>query len=623
MKKSVCAFICVFAACVFADPDPFADAVHYFVFDTDVNGDGKLQPDEIRDVRHWGTTQPGGYAGTAYRTLINTNDLGAASWTTQSVLDPCRGVARTMPSLSFRCDYRTTETTTNSMSQRVELQGASVTGSVTVVTRVRIDSFAQPNIFGGGNYAWLLFNGQAWNANPTNAAGSCFGFQYTARTDGVATNANVIVMTGANQKSTGISVTTNLWYDIAWTLRDNGDHTATWTCTVRDPDPDKVLNATMDGRCSRGFLTASGTLTDVFHNEARAGAHFRLGGESNARNREGGKSISCDINRLAIWKRVLTQDEIYRAFMADSTTFRIGVGDGTGGEFADETERPSSSYVVDGAPWHDMAQGVSATHPEATFTFTPHNVDVTKVAQVLRLKAAAGDAGETRVDLLINGSRIGATRTLSPGSEVHWDIKENVLRNAANVFCIRRVGGTAAALVFDVIDMGGSWVVGTDNGVNSEFSVENANPIPAFFYPGDWNWAGCQRGMPNTNAKSLTLRFFVSEALSCYGYTYSGRVVQQGASDPAALVSQYGYTLNQWPFAVYLNGEAEPRYTTGTADGVPNGTVFGFDLEPGTLTNGWNTIKITCIGHGTYWDCLDFHRLALHPQPNGTLLIVR
>lgn len=73
---------CSLAAACFADgfADPLADAVHHFVFDKDINGDGKVQLEELRDVRHWGSTNFNGYAQTLPSANFSENDYGRASW---------------------------------------------------------------------------------------------------------------------------------------------------------------------------------------------------------------------------------------------------------------------------------------------------------------------------------------------------------------------------------------------------------------------------------------------------------------------------------------------------------------------------------------------------------------
>ena len=615
----------------FADEpaDPLADAVYHFVFDKDINGDGYVQQEELRDVRYWGSTNFNGYAKTSPTVTFTENDYGRASWSNIPVKDPSRGISRTMDALSFRCDRRVVDKgdgtfETNSLSQRLTFSESAITGSVTVLTRMRIDSFAREGISGSGNNAWFVFNGQKWNSDWQKSAGSCFGFAYTSGKDDISTNAEVMVMAGAASARSGIMVYTNLWYDIAWTIKDNGDNTATCTFLVRDPDPDKVLSSVKDGRTTRGYIYATKTMNNVFYNEANANKSLHLGGENNQRNTYGGKAISCDANRLVMWNRVLSKDELLRVMMKDSTTFRIGVEDGANGEFGLPDETPPS-YDADRAAWREMPKCISAGNPALTLSFTPRGTDVPKLAHVLRVKAAAGDAGTTTLALAINGNRIGQSRTLAAGDNASWDIKSNTFVNAANTITLTRTGGTAASLSFDMLELGGSWTVGTDNKWSSEFSVEAAMPTPCVYYPGDWNFAGCQRGMPNSNdnVNQVILRFWVSEALAKYGYRYSGRVVIQGANDVSSIVSTYGYTEKQWPFAAFLNDEETPRWTTGTENGVPDNTVFSFDIAPGELNPGWNTIKVKDIGHGSYWCGLDYHHLELIPRPVGTMVIFR
>lgn len=165
--------------------------------------------------------------------------------------------------------------------------------------------------------------------------------------------------------------------------------------------------------------------------------------------------------------------------------------------------------------------------------------------------------------------------------------------------------------------MTGSWQLGTDNWSNSEFSREVA--VPTAFYVGDWNYAGVQRGCP-MGVKDMHLRFWMPERIAArHAFTFTGRVVAQGAGNYATLTNELGYVKDQWPFSVHLNGVQ--KFTTG---GLKNGTAYAFAVNLGELKPGWNVITHrNDVTGGGCWLCWDFHRLNLVPIPSGTMVILR
>ena len=62
-----------------------------------------------------------------------------------------------------------------------------------------------------------------------------------------------------------------------------------------------------------------------------------------------------------------------------------------------------------------------------------------------------------------------------------------------------------------------------------------------------------QRGCP-TGAREVHLRFWMPERIAArHAFTFSGRVVAEGANDYSVLTNQLGYVKDQWPFSVSLN----------------------------------------------------------------------
>ena len=98
-KITLCAFIALAGT---AGAHVLDEATYFWRFDRDVNGDGSLQATEIRDVRHWGSTNVNGYAGTPVSATIYGNGLtNGPYWVTDTVPQPARGISTRRPYLHF------------------------------------------------------------------------------------------------------------------------------------------------------------------------------------------------------------------------------------------------------------------------------------------------------------------------------------------------------------------------------------------------------------------------------------------------------------------------------------------------------------------------------------------
>ena len=99
MKKRAF-WACVAAvAAVTAGAHVLDEATYFWRFDRDVNGDGSLQATELRDVRHWGSTNVNGYAGTPVSATIYGNGLtNGPYWVTDTVLSAYAAPSSTVKS---------------------------------------------------------------------------------------------------------------------------------------------------------------------------------------------------------------------------------------------------------------------------------------------------------------------------------------------------------------------------------------------------------------------------------------------------------------------------------------------------------------------------------------------
>ena len=595
------------------------EATYFWRFDRDVNGDGSLQATEIRDVRHWGSTNVNGYAGTLAPTTIHGNGLtNGPYWVTDTVPQPARGLSTRQTYLHFPVQnvLATNATsgvvTSNTWPTAVEFSSGSITGSVTVLIRLRADTF---NAFlGNGDYSWVVNNGEQW----ANHAGSSFGFRPSGTVG--RPSSPLCMMFGEKSFTSSMTASTNVWYDIGYSLKDTGDGGAEGLFMLRDVDPPAPSD--LSSVVSYGFRFEKKTLaagSGAFTNEARNAARIVFSGEQFGKGT--GNQRKCfggDIQQVVMWNRALTTNELIEASLQNMPLFRVGLEDGSAGEFGLADEAPAD-YAVEGAPWHDMMRAVSAAHPELRLAVSEPLKNINQLWWILRVKAAPGDAGRTSLRVTVNGTPVD-TLSLAAGEEDTCYVGPKHLRATGNVIALTRLASsTAPSLAFDVIEMTGSWQLGTDNSSNSEFSREGA--VKPTFYVGDWNFAGVQRGCP-TGVREIHLHFWMPERIAArHAFTFSGRVVAEGAgaAEYSTLTNQLGYVKDQWPFSVYLNGEK--KFSTG---GMRMTSPYSFNVAPGEIKPGWNVITHrNDVTGATCWVCWDFHRLNLVPIPSGTIMIMR
>ena len=593
------------------------EATYFWRFDRDVNGDGSLQTTELRDVRHWGSTNVNGYAGTPVSATIYGNGLtNGPYWVTDTVPQPARGLSTRRPYLHFpiqnvlATNLTSGVVTSNSWPTGVEFNSGSITGSVTVLIRLRADTF---NAFlGNGDYSWVVNNGEHWG----NLAGSSFGFKPSGTVG--RPSSPLCMMFGQKSFTTSMTAATNVWYDIGYSLKDTGNGGAEGLFMLRDVDPPAPTESS--SVVSYGFRFEKKTLaagSGAFMNEAKHQARIVFSGEQFGKGT--GNQRKCfggDIQQVVMWNRALTTNELIEASLQNMPLFRVGLEDGSAGEFGLADEAPAD-YAVESAPWHDMMRAVSAEHPELRLAVSEPLKNIDQLWWVLRVKAAPGDAGRTSLRVTVNETPVD-TLSLAAGGEDTCYVGPKHLRATGNVIALTRLASsTAPSLAFDVIEMTGSWQLGTDNKSNSEFSREGA--VTPTFYVGDWNFAGVQRGCP-TGAREVHLRFWMPERIAArHAFSFSGRVVAEGANDYSVLTNQLGYVKDQWPFSVYLNGER--KYSTG---GMKMTSPYSFDVAPGELKPGWNVITHrNDVTGAVCWVCWDFHRLTLVPIPSGTMMIIR
>lgn len=617
-----------------AQGDVLGEAKYLWDFDCDITGDGDLQIEEVRDARHWGSTNLSGYAGTWLPASIKTNgiDKVGPQWRTGTVIQPMRGITSEGTYLHFAVGTNIVANAdgtcmTNVSGCGIEYNVGAITGSVTVLFRLRVD--ALDAWCDAEDMIWVVDNGEFWQNDAEKASGSNFGFNADKYVKG---RGYPLVMFGKHALNMGTSIKTNVWYDIGISLRDTGDGGAEAFFMIRDPDAPNAANSAKE-YMTKGVVFERKTLSagsGAFMNEANAGRFIRIGGEDIGRVGTKGsntkKSFAGDIQRIVMWDRALTTNELIEAALQTSSLFKIGYEDGANGEFGrvDEIVKP---YDVDRAPFREMPQTLSAAHPVAELAFTPYSRSVAALGHMMRIKAASGAAGTTVLRVSVNG-HVADTLVLSAGKEKWFYVKPGWLKATANVIQIERLAtSTAESFNFDVVEMSGSWQVSETGNGNNDMSHEDS--VPGVFYVGDWNFHGMQRGV-STGSSKVAIRFQMPAALALrHAFTYSGVCTAVSSSNGenyltltnSAANGGLGYPYRKWPLNVAVNGR---EYVTG--EYIGDGEGWSFTIPKGTLNAGWNEVTMELAvpaDKAACWTCFDYLRLEVEPNPSHTLLIFR
>lgn len=626
--------------------DVLGSAKYIWDFDHDLNGDGLLQADEVRELRSFGATNAA-YAGSVKASNIKGNDIQTQgpTFVTTDIWHAGRGIHYTGTALHFTVDNRATETynakvnllETNCCPVGFTFENASITGSVTVLMRCRADSF---NSWGGKtDHAWVVNNGEYWST----VAGSNFGFiPVGGQLSSGTTGAPSVYFGRSELHASGmINLQTNIWYDVGISLKDTGNGGAEALFVVHDAGRDSVYTGNADdviGRVPWNFKTYKTSKTagsGCFTNEVNHVTSIKIGAETPGSRvfRGANKGFAGDLQRVVMWDRALTEDELKEVIAGENQLFRIGVEDGTSGEFGDRANLADVPYnvTIPERDFHLMPSSVDAAHPTLSLTFTPKDQNY-KNGHLLRVKVASGTTGVGYLRPEINGTPLGSKDVVRTGEAV-WYVKSSLLKAGTNTLALTRLASsTTATIPFDLVEMTGSWYMGVEDWKNVEFSNESGVNLPCTVYAGYWDWGNVQRGVP-TSWPSLDLKFFVpAYQAKRYDFVFRGNISSTGGNYPDYYVSDgYIEKAGYYPFSIYLNGQ-----NVYTNTGIKSGS-YAVSIPAGALSNGWNTIRLhndapsysridDASGKSVWvacWILFDYHSLEIQPQPNGTFIILR
>ena len=596
-----------------ASPDDLlADAKYIWFFDTDVNGNGVLDVDDVRDVRDWGSTVPGSYAGLGKPASVTGTGEGALTgdiaWESGNVVSPEQGIVQDARSLNL-------VSVTNGAGKCVIPgfkmgSGSAWCGSMTAIARIKVDSFNGWPMLPSKNWTrtrcWLINNGMNDSATSSGLAFGVGPNNYDP-----ANGFLRVLGRGVEYEVSSIKLSPNVWYDVAWSIKDNGDGTAKG-----------VFIVVKDGIVQ----TADADFENVFSDRTTASV-FSVGSRNigSSLSPNDAQRFSGNLSRLAVWDKALTQDELLSVMTQPRPWFELGVGNGSGEEFGLDAEA-DYTYEIEKEPFHAMPRSLSAEHPALTLIAPIHTkMDEHKVPYVFEVKAAS-DSGSAEIELTIQGKKIGDSQTVSAGGSATWYVSANAISiadDAVPSIVLTRKSGGATAFVFDKISMTGSYALGVNDWTNAELSGGGGS-----VYIGMRDVAKINDAPGDKNG-TLTYRFFVpADFANSHSYVLASRVMNFGSDNAAKTkIVGAGFTNAKYPFVIALNGEQIYQAENGLA----NGTQFSAKIPRGKMVPGWNEISVAppqflldqIEGVANWWMGFDYYTLSISKEHKGVLLIVR
>ena len=588
------------------EQDVYADASNWIRFDTDLNGDGKVQADEVRDLRHWNRPRDGQPV-----IIEQKGPLGGPVWTNMTVDLPGRGVSVVSDCLYFPIETNVSvnasgETVYSAWPSSLRLANTVRAGSYTVMARIY--PHMQPGAMSGvGVNAYFYNNGLDWGS----WSGSEFGI---GATDGIG-NAFTprITIARSTYEAWNLTMHTNAWYDIAFSVTDAGkdangkDLADSVIVAVQDvkhgfrhqtigisTNAYTVFASWSNATGLLGGEGAYGQMADFYKPETKTQINY-----ANAT-----KTFRGAIHELVVWNRALSVEEIGAAFShPHGMVMGVGTADGANGEFAGADGTYDCTVDADGARWRDIAGALDADHPELTLRFTP---DANSVGFVHYLHVkAAGMSGQAKLSLRLNGRSLASAKDVGAYDDLWCVVPRTALQKGENVLKVVHAGGAAFAL--DSAEIVGSWQLGVKDTNNYEFTQEGSERAAPDFMVGNRRIKHVVRAVTG-GWKNNYIHFYVpAEIAAKHAFAFESAMSDQegGAADNL--------------FAIDLNGVE--KFVAPTGRKMAKGEPIAFEVAPGELNPGWNTIHLRYVGGS--WLTFDFFQFRISDYNPGTIFLLR
>ena len=369
-------------------------------------------------------------------------------------------------------------------------------------------------------------------------------------------------------------------------------------------------------RCQNG--THSVSIARTFVNRLLAapspndGLSYIFGNETGDKTGTGNVNFRGAVREVRLWNRCLSEEEMRMVFAGQQQGWSIGAENNSADEFSD-TEC-AGVFNPRTMSWNKMRKTLTSATPSVSITST-FPEDRRYLPRTLHIKPIlSAEAAGAKLDVSLNGANIG-TVSLKEGD--NWlFVKERIFSSLVGndgvaAFTLTRSGNMSGTVMFDILELTGSFQIGKADNVNadgsfSEFTwvqnrnhelystVENIERYPANISPN----------------KKIDIYFTLRQAVADhYKFRFSTHLFWQ--------------TEAQLPLTFKLNDvDIQPTAELSTPD-----RTFNFDIEPGVLQEcnkfTIRTGATTRTDSGDKDYAIDYYRLDLvNTDKEGSMLIV-
>ena len=528
---------------------------------------------------------------------------------------PTLRASRVVPFVRFSQPLYTNASNTKYIrSQKITLPNTQVSSVVsnelTIVMRMR-----WRGIVGGSSWAQIFAYGWTWAAG----RGVCAylggaGSTYTAYPT-LTVGTSSIKMEKSN-----MLLSTNRWYDLAYTLRQfmDGDTRKTvvsaYYCVVATPGSYTERN------WITGHTVTNTSLPAIDFTGTRNWISAQDSGDVKELNTKDERHFRGDIQRIAVYSKELTEDEVRQAFTGESEEVSLGFRNAKADEFSDAA---TGEFDADTMTWHEFRKTLTAEKPSVVINKKLDSRWARKT-HVLRfgvLPDAARTSSTAYLKISVNGARVGRVKLGPDGTNccvcLSSTLMSSVMKETDDWLMslkIERdeVGIFNGNVKFDYLSLGGPWQIGVQDDDNTEMGAVNQQGTLTRYHVAVCDDTKCARstytdgGIGYVSQKIyFTLSAEEAAALDFTFYyrsiTYSGhwKIVVNGVDwdtrffEPGGAVASRHY-MYSWTFprGMFVEGINCIEFAVPMDSGIKqwvNHDLFAFsvaDFYPGSLYTG-------------------------------------
>ena len=630
MRKVFSAVLAAFCVCAVAveRENPLDDSLIYSLgLRGDLNGDGKLDADEITNGMDPSTSQAVIVDSGPYGTeplLYDPFSWITASWQTggeAAMKWPHSGDA-------IRCP------------QPVKLDGdgdlcywamrirhsVSVTPGTTqtVFLRFRWDGFTQLELENGRMAEYIGSIAQtvcAFGWNYSNNTGWSLAFSVNPTKN----LASTIVYCGNKSSTIG---STNLnpgrWQDMFFTIESievDGAPAVKVTRYMFNPSGTAPSESAGPTTISNTLTFGSGNVLVEYGGQSSGSGWVKLKNSVN----NVAKSWRGTIREVKVWNRALSDLE-RRQVVAGyyGAKWRIGAANGSAAEFGVDggTDAPAASYDPETMPWLKMRGALTAANPSLTVCGAWTDQDqATALPRVLSVTTIFDGTGDDPcpVEVRVNGT-LAASGNLKEEAGRNLLIPDSFWQPDGNgkvTVTLTRTGSLTGTVLIDALELGGSWQVGYRDNNTSDMSKNHL--AHDCYFAGDPVASNMNRTARTIQpAQMVDFRVHIPEWLAeRHSFKYESKITGCNANT--------GYDVTAQTVGLLVNGRQ--LWSTNSVTKTSNPALV-FDVPNEMLVPGINVFRWTNMTENAdirenAWVCFDYQCLRVGKMRRGTYITLR